>query len=94
MLSQNQTSSILKISVIASLISNSAQLFAASWEQQAERLQMVSVSLLDAQPFLSPTADGQTKGSFRLEGKAFISVLPKMNATVGGKSELMLTNAA
>ncbi|MCX6118131.1 MAG: hypothetical protein NT027_11360 [Proteobacteria bacterium] len=87
MLSQNQTRSFLRISVIASLISSSAQLFAASWEQQAERLQMVSASLLDAQPLLSPTIDGQTKGSFRLEGKAIISVLPKMNATVGGKSE-------
>ncbi len=68
-------------------MSSASQLSAASWEEQAERLQMVSASLLDAQPLLSPTIDGQTKGSFRLEGKAIISVLPKMNATVGGKSE-------
>lgn len=60
---------------------------AASWEQQAERLQMVSASLLDAQPLLSVTGSQNDRGAFRVEGKAIVTVLPRMNATVGSKTE-------
>ncbi len=60
---------------------------AVTWDAQAERLQLVSASLLDAQPLLSPKQQTSDSGGFRIEGKAVVSVLPKMNATVGGKSE-------
>ncbi len=59
----------------------------ASWENQAQRLQVVSASLLDAQPLLSPKVEDLSTNSFRIEGKAIVSILPKMNATVGGKTE-------
>lgn len=60
---------------------------AATWEAQAERLQKVSASLLDAQPVLTQTKTGEQKQQFRIEGKTVVSVLPKMNATVGAKTE-------
>ncbi len=60
---------------------------AVTWERQAERLQLVSASLLDAQPLLSPAGDSTRNPRFRVEGKAIASVLPKINATVGGKTE-------
>jgi hypothetical protein len=55
---------------------------AVTWDQQAERLQLVSASLLDTAPVLTPT-----QAPYVLSGKSTVSVLPKMNATVGGKSE-------
>ncbi len=58
---------------------------AVTWDAQAERLQKVSASFLDAQPLLSTTNGAE--GSIRIEGKAVVSALPKMNATVGAKTE-------
>jgi hypothetical protein len=66
-------------------ILTASQAVAVTWEVQAERLQMVSASFLDAQPLLS-SANGDGS-QFRIEAKAVVSVLPKMNATVGGKTE-------
>jgi hypothetical protein len=61
--------------------------FGATWENQAERLQLVSASFLDAQPLLSPATRNNVNGQFRIEAKAVVSVLPKLNATVGAKTE-------
>lgn len=55
---------------------------AIEWEVQAERLQEVSASLLDAAPMPSPLA---TKPSVRAQ--TVMSFLPKVNAQVGAKAE-------
>jgi hypothetical protein len=74
-------------SVVAIFLTSfsASQALSVTWEAQAERLQMVSASFLDAQPLLS-SADGEGR-QFRFEAKGVVSVLPKMNATVGGKTE-------
>jgi len=53
-----------------------------TWEQQAERLQNISATLLDGVPFAEPIA--KTRG---IEASAAVSFLPKTNPTIGGKSE-------
>lgn len=58
---------------------------AVTWEEQAKRLQLVSASFLDTQPILS-NVPGEG-GRFHLEAKSVISALPKLNTTVGAKSE-------
>lgn len=84
---QRVFSRLLQLTI--SLVSTSATTLYAdvTWDQQAERLQLVSASMLDAQPLMSPAGDGGERGQFRIAGKTIVSVLPKMNATVGGKSE-------
>ena len=56
--------------------------YAIEWEVQAERLQEVSASLLDAAPIPSPLA---TKPSLRAQST--VSFLPKVNPQVGAKAE-------
>lgn len=56
--------------------------YAVTWEEQAERLQLVSATLLDAVPFTNPVTS-----SFSLQIQLPLSVLPKVDPTVGGKSE-------
>jgi len=82
---RSRTRRLLTGSVIASYFLVSQQAFSVPWEVQAERLQLVSASFLDAQPLLShATGPGD---SFRVEAKAVLTVLPAMNATVGAKTE-------
>ncbi len=52
------------------------------WEEQAERLQQVNASLLDNLPIGEPI-----RGHMYIEGRTNITLLPKVNATVGGKTE-------
>jgi hypothetical protein len=60
---------------------------AVTWDIQAQRLQLVSASFLDAQPLLSQTPSSEEKSQFRIEGKSIVTFLPKLNGTVGGKTE-------
>lgn len=53
-----------------------------TWEQQAERLQNVSAALLDGFPIAEPLCS-----DFCLTGKAIVSFLPKVDPSVGGKTE-------
>lgn len=55
---------------------------AETWEQQAERLQNVSAAMLDDLPFAE-----MPSGLINMIVKANVSLLPKTNSTVGGKSE-------
>ena len=52
-----------------------------TWEQQAERLQNVSATLLDGLPL------GEPVQSTSVEARAIFSFLPKVNPKVGSKSE-------
>lgn len=54
----------------------------ATWEQQAERLQNVSATLLDAVPFADPVRNDAS-----VELKAPVSFLPDVNPRVGAKKE-------
>lgn len=86
---QNQKLTLVSL-VICAILScaiQSQQSLAVTWEQQAERLQLVSASFLDAQPLLSSIDQTSSTGSLRLEGKSIITPLPKLNATVGAKTE-------
>lgn len=56
--------------------------FGITWEEQAERLQKVSATLLDGVPLADPVIRPRS-----LELKATLSLLPKLNTTVGGKTE-------
>ncbi len=57
------------------------------WEQQAQRLQDINASFLDAAPIVQPQSMG--KGlKFHLP----ISLLPKVNTTIGSKSEKVPTS--
>lgn len=53
-----------------------------TWEEQAERLQHVSATLLDGVPFGEPV-----QRSFSLELRASVSFLPRVNSRVGSKQE-------
>lgn len=53
-----------------------------TWEQQAERLQNVSATLLDAMPMGEPV-----NFPLSVQVKAIVSFLPKTNPKVGAKSE-------
>jgi hypothetical protein len=53
-----------------------------TWEEQAERLQNVSATLLDGVPFGEPV-----QRSVSVEARAGVSFLPKVNARVGAKKE-------
>ena len=87
----NQLTSVAKITIKMALVMGCSifmnEANAVTWENQAERLQLVSASFLDAQPLLSPSLESNTDGEFRIEAKAIASVLPKLNATVGAKTE-------
>ena len=72
---------VFYISILSQLLMASGAL-GVTWNQQAERLQLVSASLLDATPVLSPGSEG-----YVMTAKSVVSTLPKMNATVGGKTE-------
>jgi hypothetical protein len=76
------TFKVLQLTIAASSLGFAGQAFAVTWDQQAERLQLVSASLLDAVPLLAPAPSG-----FSVAAKSVVSALPKMNATVGGKTE-------
>lgn len=67
-------------SVIAAIFPTT--LHAETWEQQAERLQNVSAAMLDDMPFAETPM-----GVSNIIVKANVSVLPKTNPKVGGKSE-------
>lgn len=56
--------------------------WAIEWETQAERLQLVSAAMLDAEPLLTPIESKWYVGL-----RSVVSALPKTNATVGGKTE-------
>ena len=56
--------------------------YAIGWETQAERLQLVSAAMLDAEPMLTPI-----DSKWHLGLRSVVSVLPKTNATIGGKTE-------
>ena len=71
----------LAASTIVILASSSA-FGGVTWDEQAERLQNISATLLDGIPFAEPII--KPRG---VEGHAAISFLPKTNPTVGGKSE-------
>lgn len=58
------------------------QASAVGWETQAERLQLVSAAMLDAEPMLTPI-----DSKWHLGLRSVVSVLPKTNATIGGKTE-------
>lgn len=68
-------------SVLAFLCFGSTS-YAIGWEDQAERLQLVSAAMLDAQPLLTPI-----ESKWHLGLRSVVSALPKTNATVGGKTE-------
>lgn len=53
-----------------------------TWEEQAERLQNVSATLLDGIPVGEPLTT-----QLSVEAKTIISLLPKVDPTVGGKKE-------
>jgi len=59
-----------------------ASAYAVLWEEQAERLQKISATLVDYAPVHSPVL--RTVG-IRVYGD--INILPKLNTTVGSKSE-------
>jgi hypothetical protein len=65
-----------------SLAAIAAEPSRVTWEQQAERLQNVSASLLDSVPVSVVPAAG-----FRLGVAAAVSILPDVDPRVGGKSE-------
>jgi hypothetical protein len=56
--------------------------YAVTWEEQAERLQNVSATLLDGVPFTNPVTH-----NFSLQIQIPLSLLPKVNPTVGAKTE-------
>ena len=64
------------------LIFNSSIFADVTWEQQAERLQQVNAALLDNVPIAEPL-----RGNRYLDVRANVMLLPKVNATIGGKSE-------
>jgi hypothetical protein len=76
---------LLRIALVVSSSASSAM--AVTWDIQAQRLQLVSASFLDAQPLLSQTPSSEEKSQFRIEGKSIVTFLPKLNGTVGGKTE-------
>jgi len=57
--------------------------FSATWQNQAERLQVVNATLLDSAPIeeLLPT------GIFYLQFVSTLAIVPKVNSTVGSKTE-------
>jgi hypothetical protein len=61
---------------------SASPLRAETWEKQAERLQNVSAAMVDDLPFAE-----MPMGLKNITIKANVSLLPKTNATVGGKSE-------
>lgn len=63
-------------------LSQSSSLHAVTWEAQAERLQQVSAAQLDAAPIPAPYSVPLT---FRFQVNS--ALLPKVDPTVGGKSE-------
>ena len=70
---------------IVALVSQAdgARAAGVTWEEQAQRLQNVNASFLDALPFLEPPAvDSLTLGL-----RSSVSVLPRVNATIGAKTE-------
>lgn len=60
----------------------SSSVSAVTWEMQAERLQLVSAAMLDAEPMLAPI-----DSTWHVAVRSVVSVLPKTNATVGAKTE-------
>lgn len=66
----------------ASLLTSAPCYAVVTWEQQAERLQNVSATLLDNVPLGDPVTS-----HFSIEGRALVSFLPKVDPTVGGKKE-------
>lgn len=64
------------------LFAAAPQAFAVAWETQAERLQLVSAAMLDAEPMLTPV-----DAKWHLGLRSVVSILPKTNATIGGKTE-------
>lgn len=60
----------------------SSPVLAVEWQEQAERLQKISATLLDGYPMGEPL-----RAQLGVEGKAIISFLPDVDPTVGGKSE-------
>lgn len=67
---------------LATVFAQASTAFAITWEEQAERLQKVSATLLDGVPFTNPVTN-----NFSLEIQIPLSVLPKVDSTVGAKSE-------
>lgn len=72
----------LYASVFFALLTVTRHAFAVGWETQAERLQLVSAAMLDAEPMLTPI-----DSKWHLGLRSVVSILPKTNATVGGKTE-------
>ncbi len=60
----------------------SAHAQGVTWEQQAERLQLVSATLLDGLPIAEPV-----NSQFSVGFKAIVSFLPSVNPQVGAKKE-------
>lgn len=67
---------------LAAFFAKTSIAFAVTWEMQAERLQKISATLLDGVPFTSPVTN-----NFSLELQLPISILPKIDSTVGAKTE-------
>jgi hypothetical protein len=72
---------------LGGLLLGGPQGLAVTWDAQAERLQKVSASFLDASPLFSEHQSLREQRSIAVQAKSVVSVLPKMNATVGAKTE-------
>jgi hypothetical protein len=68
--------------VLSLLVSGNVTAFGVNWEQQSERLLQISGSILEGVPMGDPAIS-----KYRLGLYADVSLLPKLNPTIGSKTE-------
>ena len=72
----------LKLWILVGTLLTSSLSYGVTWEEQAERLQNVSATLLDGVPMAEPP-----RGAWQLSLKSAVSILPTVNNKVGAKDE-------